>query len=429
MKNVLKTKENQLFHPVLTVILWIKIVLVSLVFIAVMTDLVRHIELGTVKFNNFLEVFLTISVIYGAFRMLANRRIGFFLVIIPYLIIGIDSLFRLPYINAVLGVAIGFGQVAILLLLMNLRRDGRNAYQVLWDNTKMMAVSDEESLTPELEGELEEAPRNPHEKDLWERIEAAPEDTMKQIHDKLDLVNTYVDNYPNGLEIDKAMSFLNRLKQKMEKMQEKENERQQGIDLWKHIESMPEDDIAEIQNKRELVFSFLHRYGYPYSLKVDTAKSMLNHLEQKMEKMLEKENERQQGIDLWKHIESMPEDDIAEIQNKRELVFTFIHRYGYPSGLKIDAAEFILNRLEQKMERWRKIDNSGTKELGENKPVFLEQVRQREQEVSLGAMSQDAFVVLLKDLLNHYRDLRLEDYKGWIKADTYNKLLDAIFPR
>jgi hypothetical protein len=254
-----------------------------------------------------------------------------------------------------------FGQIAFIMLLMLLKRNGKNAYQVLWSNANMSAINDEESLTPESDGQPEEKPLDPQENELWERIKTTPEDTMKQIRDKLALVNTYNDNYPNGLEIDKA-------------------------------------------------------------------KSILEFLEQKMEKMHEKENERQQGIDLWKHIEIMPEDDISEIQNKIDLVCTFIHRYSYPYGLKISEAESMLNCLEQKMEIWVNVNNSGTVELGENKPVFLEQVRRREQEVSLDAMSQDAFVAKLKELLGHYSDLRIEDYRGWIKEDTYNKLFDVIFP-
>ena len=352
----MKTKADQLLHPALTIILKIKIFFTTIAVVASVVKIFQNLD--TAMMTDWFDIFLAVVAIYGAWLMLQTKKIGFYLVILPNLITGIISLFYLPYMAK--GVWMSFGQIAFIMLLMLLKRNGKNAYQVLWGNANIIAVSDEEGLTTELNEEPEETPRNPQESDLWKRIEAVPEDTVDQIRYKLGLLNTYVDSYPDGLEIDKAMSLLECLEQKIEKMREKENEIQQGIDSWKHIESMHENNIAEIQNKRELVFTFIHRYGYRY-------------------------------------------------------------------GLNIYAAESMLNRLEQKMETWKNMDNSGIEELGKNKPILLQQVKQVEYEVSMGLMSQDAFVAKLKELLGHYSDLRIEDYRGWINEDSYDKLIEAVF--
>ena len=347
----MKTKADQLLHPALTVVLKIKILFTTIAIVAGVVKIFQNLD--TAMMADWFDIFLAVAAIYGAWLMLQTKKLGFYLVAIPNLITGIMSLFYLPYMAK--GVWMSFGQIAFVVLLMLLRRDGKNAYQVLWGNANMIAENEEESKTPELEGKPEETPRNLLESDLWERIEVVPEDTVEQIHYKLGLLNTYVDNYPNGLEIDKAMSLLDCLEQKMEKMREKEDE---GINLWRHIETLPEDDITKIQDKMDLIFSFI------------------NH--------------------------------------------------DYLSDLKYEA-ESLWHRLRKKMEIWVNMNNSGTEELGGNKSLLLQQVKQVEHEVSMGMMSQDAFVAKLKELLGHYSDLRIEDYRGWINEDSYNKLIEAVF--
>lgn len=156
----MKTKADQLLHPALTVILEIKVVLTT---IAVMATVVNiFMNLDAVTMADWLQVFLTVVAIYGAWLMLQTRKQGFYLVVIPHLIMGIISLFFLPYMMK--GMWMSFGQIAFIMLLMLLRRDGKNAYQVLWGNANIITVSDEESLTTELEGEPEETSRNPQDK-------------------------------------------------------------------------------------------------------------------------------------------------------------------------------------------------------------------------------------------------------------------------
>lgn len=68
-------------------------------------------------------------------------------------------------------------------------------------------------------------------------------------------------------------------------------------------------------------------------------------------------------------------------------------------------------------------------ELGntENKKVLLCQVQQKERnEVVSGIMTQDAFVGLLKQLLDYYSDLKPEDYLGWVSEGIYQRLTEGL---
>lgn len=165
----MKTRADQLLHPVLTVILKIKVVLTTIAVIATVVNIFMNLD--AVTMDDWLQIFLTVVAIYGAWLMLQTKKLGFYLVVIPHLIMGIISLFFLPYMLK--GLWMSFGQIAFIMLLMLLKRHGKNAYQVLWGYANRSAVSDEESLTSKLEEKQEDTPRNPQESDLWERIEAA----------------------------------------------------------------------------------------------------------------------------------------------------------------------------------------------------------------------------------------------------------------
>ena len=66
-------------------------------------------------------------------------------------------------------------------------------------------------------------------------------------------------------------------------------------------------------------------------------------------------------------------------------------------------------------------------ELKDNKQTLLEGVKNMEQQdVVSGAMTMDAFVQKLIELLHHYSDLKKEDYKGWISEEAYRKLENAL---
>lgn len=158
----MKTKADQLLHPVLTVILKIKVVLTIIAVMATVVNIFKNLDAVTMA--DWLQVFLTIVAIYGAWLMLQTQKLGFYLVIIPHLIMGIISLFFLPYMME--GLWMSFGQIAFIMLLMLLKRNGKNAYQVLWGSAYMSAINDEESLTLELDGEPEETPHDSQENDL-----------------------------------------------------------------------------------------------------------------------------------------------------------------------------------------------------------------------------------------------------------------------
>ena len=65
-------------------------------------------------------------------------------------------------------------------------------------------------------------------------------------------------------------------------------------------------------------------------------------------------------------------------------------------------------------------------ELGENKKTLLDQIRLKQQEVDGGSMSKDAFVDLLRKLLNNYADLKVDDYNGCIGNDVYKALMESL---
>lgn len=157
----MEKKANRLFHPVFTIVLWIKLVLVSLVFVVVSTVFVEHFVSGQFRINDIVEFAIALSIIMGTLMMLKVQKIGFYLIVIPYLVLAIDSLFHIPNPMAIYGTFFGFGQIALLLLLMRLSRDEKNAYHVLWGKDNVAVEVVEESLKPELNEEPGETPRNP----------------------------------------------------------------------------------------------------------------------------------------------------------------------------------------------------------------------------------------------------------------------------
>ena len=65
-------------------------------------------------------------------------------------------------------------------------------------------------------------------------------------------------------------------------------------------------------------------------------------------------------------------------------------------------------------------------ELGNNLNMFLEQVRQLNNQVAAGQMKKESFVQQLKDLLNHYSDLKPEHYQGYVSNEYYIELMDRL---
>lgn len=148
----MKTKADQLLHPALTVILKIKVVLTTIAVMATVVNIFKKLDAATMA--DWFEIFLTVVAIYGAWLMLQTQKLGFYLVVIPHLIVGIISLFFLPYMMG--GLWMSFCQIAFIMLLMLLKRNGKNAYQVLWGKANVAIENEEESKTPETDGEPEE---------------------------------------------------------------------------------------------------------------------------------------------------------------------------------------------------------------------------------------------------------------------------------
>lgn len=294
----------------------------------------------------------------------------------------------------------------------------------------------------------EETPRNPQESDLWERIEADSEDTMEQIQKKLRLVNTYVDNYPNGWKIVEARSLIEHLELKLHEL---EKERREEED-WRELD----------KNDYSAMCSFKYRYPdavhkseleylmWRYTENNMSPEQLMRYCEDwrndggvHINEAFDAFNEWWRGRDggsifeLKRYVDKYPNFPPASHQYDKlraEVLFklraNYIRDIGYLRGLVYEG-------IISKEEIWRYyvknyVRNRGKTggELGNNKTTFLEQVRMNERnQVFAGIMSQEVFIQKLIELLSYYADLELEDYRGWIEEDTYNKLIDAVFEK
>lgn len=149
-------------HPALnkwfTGILWIKIAFTSLGLISLV---VNYIQQGSENLPwECATVIITALAIVGAYLLTKANRLGFYLVVGTNLFAAIMS--YVQYINldpddfgmfydmassrVLSGVWSGLAQIVILLLLMLIRQNGKNAYEVLWSKS---AESTDEPLDNE----------------------------------------------------------------------------------------------------------------------------------------------------------------------------------------------------------------------------------------------------------------------------------------
>ncbi len=89
---------------------------------------------------------LAACAVVGAFMLLNANKIGFYIIVAVNVIIGVLAFYQYTQISAdqygalyesirskaLLGVFGCLGQIVVLMLLMLLKKDGKNAYQVLW---------------------------------------------------------------------------------------------------------------------------------------------------------------------------------------------------------------------------------------------------------------------------------------------------------
>lgn len=88
-----------------------------------------------------------------------------------------------------------------------------------------LGVSDFKGYVSDLLFEqLQEAGRDPHEAELWNRIQGAPRTTSGQIQGVQRMVSTYVQQYPDGPKAGEAQTLMSRLQAELNDMRRKEDE-------------------------------------------------------------------------------------------------------------------------------------------------------------------------------------------------------------
>ena len=106
-------------------ILWLKIVFTSLSLITTVTKQINNDP----NWVFFVGIFLTLGAIIGAYMLTKAYKIGFYLVVLTNLASAVISYIICPDFMFVWP---NLAQIALLLLLMLLKHDGKNVYQVLW---------------------------------------------------------------------------------------------------------------------------------------------------------------------------------------------------------------------------------------------------------------------------------------------------------
>lgn len=137
--------EEQLLNSWFVAILWIKIVFTSLSVIAAIWEIFTNSNDILLDLGNIL---LAIGAILGAYLLLKAKKIGFYLIVLTNIILAMLSYYQFTQISvdeygmmydlaqqsAFRGVWGSIGQIIFIMLLMLLKKDGRNAYQVIWNH-------------------------------------------------------------------------------------------------------------------------------------------------------------------------------------------------------------------------------------------------------------------------------------------------------
>ena len=121
-------KANKYLNSWLTYILCLQMILSAVGLVMGFVDLITKPE--GIQTIDLLELLLSTIPVVGALLLLLVKRIGFYLMVIPYLLVGI--LCMIPPCQWE-GVEMCFGEIAFIMLLMLLKKNGKNAYQVLWN--------------------------------------------------------------------------------------------------------------------------------------------------------------------------------------------------------------------------------------------------------------------------------------------------------
>ncbi len=128
----------------LVYILWLKVALTSLSIVYSITNMFRADIDPREAFN----LLLAVIAVIGAYRLIKADKVGFYLIVAVNLLLSFMSFFQYIHLtpddygytfdilqNQVLMSLWGsFGQIVFLMLLMLIKKNGINAYQVLWAN-------------------------------------------------------------------------------------------------------------------------------------------------------------------------------------------------------------------------------------------------------------------------------------------------------
>ena len=120
-------KADKFFNAGLTTILRIQLVFTA---IALVMGTIVILLQSEYKTEDIIELAFVTCVVIGAVLLLSVKKIGFYMIVLPNLLVGILGLFP-PYNMRSVGMS--FGEITLIMLLMLLRKNGRNAYQVLWN--------------------------------------------------------------------------------------------------------------------------------------------------------------------------------------------------------------------------------------------------------------------------------------------------------
>lgn len=131
------SKYKTEFNGVLSVLLWIFIIINGLSFVYGLfkfNDNMVSLQIVTLLFN--------LSMAVGSILFLDVKKAGFWIIVIANVVAALYTLFGYQQINESLSAfnmgmqkgsfLISIFRIALILLLMLIKKDGKNAYQVLW---------------------------------------------------------------------------------------------------------------------------------------------------------------------------------------------------------------------------------------------------------------------------------------------------------
>lgn len=151
-----ETKSDQKLNRIFVVILWINIFFTSVATFELIDKFTSNND--TVVLLNAL---LSACAVVGAFLLIKANKKGFYIIVAVNVIMGFLAFYQYTQTSvdeygilhesaksgAVKGVLGCLGQIVVLMLLMLLKKDGKNAYQVLWGESKNRTDS-QESCVP-----------------------------------------------------------------------------------------------------------------------------------------------------------------------------------------------------------------------------------------------------------------------------------------